>query len=309
MKQRVLAILAAGCLIALAVVARNALAGDDGGGGGKGKKGAGDDGPPVVACTPDLMPICDALADDGTIAKDPPKLDLDEAAAASPTIDGWITWSPTPEMANFDAVDPSRWSQTEAVMASPFAASATKRGGEALSKAGCRLDPLDLGCLAQEAIAGRISVGVGSGSSAEGLARIAPLGVPLAEQDDFRAADAKAIADFRRRGFAAEQSVDQVTPGLGPDVVLGPRDLLLRTVESDRGTQQRLRLLDIDAETPPMTVVISSTPQRDLSDVTKMVRGPGFKSVRTKLFLTAVDKEFTVDPGELYQVWQAVKRG
>ena len=101
MKQRVLAIAGAVILVCAAVLVRGALADDDGGSGG----GSGTGGAPVVACTADLASVCDALAEAGTIAADPPRLDLDGAAQPPAKLDGWITWEPAPLVVDFATGD------------------------------------------------------------------------------------------------------------------------------------------------------------------------------------------------------------
>ncbi|MEO6988806.1 MAG: hypothetical protein ABI239_09165, partial [Aquihabitans sp.] len=88
MRERVLAIFGALALIAFAFVVRSLIVGGDGGGeGGNGNDPVSSDSRPVVACTKDLMAMCDALADEGAIAADPPPVDLGSVAANTGRVD------------------------------------------------------------------------------------------------------------------------------------------------------------------------------------------------------------------------------
>src|SRR5690606_13459879 len=83
-KQRALAVIGAIALIAAAFVARSMIAGgDDDGSGGGGSSSSGE--APVVACTPDLEPLCDALANAGAIAPGTPAVELGSPQATSGT--------------------------------------------------------------------------------------------------------------------------------------------------------------------------------------------------------------------------------
>lgn len=305
MKQRVLAILAAACLIALAVVARNALAGDDGPVAGKGGKGSGGDGgAPTVACTPDLMAICKALADDDTIAKDPPKLDLNEAAQAPSEIDGWITWAPTPDVVNFEATEP-RWGKSVPLLSAEIGASVTKKGASRLGPADCNLGA-DWQCVAELARGGEVTLGVGDVSTAEGLARVAPLTGAFVDGADADAPALRLLTRYARVGRTADQVKEQAVRPPGADVVIGQRDVLETTTSSTRGRQVGLQLVEIrDAA---VFVVLSPTPGVNLSRVAEEVRAAEFGDVRGDLQLISSAKDpRTVDPGSLYQVWKAVR--
>src|SRR5690348_6274692 len=112
MKSRGMAVVGAFLLIVLAMFVRSKLADDDSS--SNGSKGNGG-GRPVVACTPELQEVCDALATDGQIASDPPTLDLGGASKPDSEIDGWITWDPAPEIADFDAGQNEVWGPSDAL--------------------------------------------------------------------------------------------------------------------------------------------------------------------------------------------------
>lgn len=174
MRERIFAIGAAALLVAVAIVVRSRLAGDDGGSGG------GDRAAPVVACAPDLASLCDELAASGRIAADPPTLDLAGAASPPNGVEAWITWDPAPGIADFDA--PGTWDAPEAIGSAPLAVLSTAAG----IPAACPT-PATWACLADGWAAGTIAVGTGSGASADGLARLAPLAAALVpDGGDFR---------------------------------------------------------------------------------------------------------------------------
>lgn len=274
MKERVLAIFGAVALIVVAIVVRSVVTDDDqqtGGGGGKGQR-------PVVACTPDLMAVCQALADDGKIASDPPALDLGDDAMADDTIDGWITWDPAPGIANIDA--PGTWGPSRALGSSPLGVAA--RSNEGLLIEGCpdNGDPT-WACLAQPGPA----VGVGTGRTAESLARIYPIAAALVPDDsDFRAiseSDLTAILDSPTVGQAAfpeQVRTLKVQPG-ALNLLVGPKGAL----DGARG-------LRVTVPAPATTVAVILA-QRDGDGA---VLGDAFDGTRTQEAL----RDAGVTPGE-----------
>lgn len=181
MKERILAIVAAVALVAVAIAARSVLVDDD-------DAGASGGGRPVVACTEDLMAICDALVADGAIAPDPPALDLGGDDMADRGIDGWITWDGAPGVADLDATDAGReaaWGETRPIAASTLAV--TTSGGLTLPE-GCTFEELTWSCLLDAAGEG-LAVGVGTGRTAESLSRLYPLALTLVGDADFRSLD------------------------------------------------------------------------------------------------------------------------
>ena len=171
--KRLLSIVGAVALVAVALIVRGKLNGDSSGSGGIGRPSA----KPVIACTPDLQPVCDALADVGKIAKGTESLDLDGVTEPKTLakLDGWITWDSIPAVANL-LVDSSGGQK-------PFGAS-TGLGSAPLALAFERgTAGLDGACVAKwECIAkaaadpqGDVILGTGDGSSAESLVRLYPI--------------------------------------------------------------------------------------------------------------------------------------
>lgn len=231
MKERVLAILGAIALVAVAFVVRSVVTDDDqqtGGGGGKGQR-------PVVACTPDLMAICQALADDGKIASDPPALDLGDDAMADDTIDGWITWDPAPGIANIDA--PGTWGPSRALGSSPLGV-ATRSGATPNLPAGCEFASLDWSCIPSAAEQG-LAVGVGTGTTSESLARLYPVAAALVpDGGDFTEVREAELATVltspasRQQAFPDQFRTLQTAPGalgllVGPLVALGSENAIV----------------------------------------------------------------------------------
>ena len=170
MRERILAVVGAVVLIAAALVARSVLAGDDSGGGGGGTAPR-----PVVACTDDLRSVCDALVADGAITAAPGALDLAGAAEPDPSVDGWITWDPAPGVVNFDR--PDTWlSPGEPLASAPLGVLAADGPGE------CPPTTTWSSCVLGAADAG-LAVGIGPGTTAQGLARLEPVARALVPAD------------------------------------------------------------------------------------------------------------------------------
>lgn len=118
MKQRVLAIIGALGLIAVAwfVPARCSptMWAPSGTGSNNGSKDR-----PVVACTPDLASVCESLAAKGKITAADGDLDLTSGIDAFAKVDGWITWDPAPSIDNFRApADEARWEGAQPIASS-----------------------------------------------------------------------------------------------------------------------------------------------------------------------------------------------
>jgi hypothetical protein len=264
MRERVLAILAAVALVAVAIVARTALADDDGT--GPGRKGA--SGRPVVACTPDLMAVCDALAADGRIAADPPELDLDEAGAPDAAIDGWITWDPAPSIANFDAGS-EIWVDEEAVAAASLITLVAPKALASLRR-DCP-DALTWSCIAHTDEPG-VTVGTGSPDTSEGLARLVPLASSLSEQQDPATLDVPRLTDLLSgpvgNQLSAVDQADQLVT-IGPaavSVVVGPSPLLTRLGATDQGRERRMAPVSPSPSTR-LLVVLSTRQGSDLGSL------------------------------------------
>jgi hypothetical protein len=171
MRERILAVVGAVALIVAAVVVRSLLAGDGGDGGGA----DGSAGRPVVACTPDLRAVCDALVADGAVTAAPGPLDLAGAGDPAAEVDGWITWDPAPGVVNFD--HPDTWLATGVPLASaPLGVLAAAGAGT------CPATTTWGSCVLAAADAG-LAVGIGPGTTAQGLARLEPVARALVPAD------------------------------------------------------------------------------------------------------------------------------
>ena len=222
MRERILAILGAICLVAVALLVRSYLA-DDGGGASSGAK-------PVVACTADLMPVCQAMADDGKIQADPPILDLAGAAEPPPEIDVWITWDPAPGIANLDA-DLDNRNQTwgdASVLGSSTLAVASK--GAAPLAGECQAGAPEWRCYFAAADDG-MPIGVGRPTTAEGLARLYPIARSLLEDPEAGFQDLpsdavqtvlESVANVPDRGPFIEQRTTLLTKPGALTFVVGP---------------------------------------------------------------------------------------
>ncbi|MCU1357314.1 MAG: hypothetical protein JWM89_2732 [Acidimicrobiales bacterium] len=137
-------------------------------------------GTPVVACTPDLQPVCDALAAKGAIAAHTPTLDLDRASdpAAIKDLDGWITWDPAPGIADADATDRA-WDQPLVMGSAPMVLLVADNA----RPASCRAK-VTWGCLAGSAPT-ETAIGLGDPRAAEGIVRIAPVATELSTDRDY----------------------------------------------------------------------------------------------------------------------------
>ena len=262
-----MAVIGAFVLIALAIVARNHFADDGGGssnGSGRPHKGGS---APVVACTPDLAAVCTALADQGSIAKDPPTLDLDGAATPDSKIDGWITWDPAPQIANFDAGQPKVWGVADALGSTSLAALAE---GEVFGglRSGCG-EQVDWACFAKRWREWGMTIGVGDPTTAEGLSRLAPLAIALApdlDTEELQPSDLRDIVTSPAipQSDAASMSLAATQPGK-ITLVIGPQSLLEARANSPQGKNLRLEPRALKP-TRTATVVVAPRVGRDLGD-------------------------------------------
>ena len=226
MRQRIMAIVGAVGLVVVALVVRSMVTGGDGTQGNSSAK-------PVVACTRDLMPVCQALADDGKIAANPPTLELADAATArvaDRSLDGWITWDPAPGIANLDAEAAGSirpWATSVPIGSSPLGIAALTGVTPTLPN-GCSFSPADWDCYARAAIDEQTPMGVGTGTTAESLARLYPLArslvPPGGDFRDIESADLKAIIDSTNIAQAnfPTQARTLVTQRGALDVLVGP---------------------------------------------------------------------------------------
>ena len=233
MRERILAVLGAVCLIAVGLLVRSQLGGSDSGDGPKGTNGGGR---PVVACDPSLSAVCDALAEAGRIAANPPTLDLAGAAKPDAKIDAWITWDPAPGIANVDA--PDTWATAEVLGSAPVAILSSPADLTKL-RAACEAD-VTWPCVAHPDSSG-LAVGVGDVKSAEGLARFYPLAASLvAPGQDFTSLTSSQLrapvnSPADGQGPLADQVRTLLTAPGALNVVVGPQGAFEAARATPRG--------------------------------------------------------------------------
>lgn len=269
MRERVLAVVGAIALVAVALLLRSALTGDDGADGGP--NGTGGDDLPVVACTPELQAVCEALADEGeiTLAKD--TLDLAEASDPPTDIDGWITWDPAPQIAGFASTQGKAaavWRDVEVMGAAPLGALTGPASVEALDDA---CGEVTWSCLTTDA-ATTYGLGTGSATTSEGLMRLAPLASALSAGGDYRETDdgqlrrvVRSVANQDRASAVAMAERRVVRRG-NQMIVVGPTPMLDEQARTEQGEAAGLVVLE---PTPEATaaVVVATRAGRDLGEV------------------------------------------
>lgn len=248
----------------------------------------------LVACEPELVDVCRALAGAGVQATTDP-LDLDGAQKASGSIAAWLTYGPAPAMVNAAATQRlfgaglTVGQARLAVVTSPDRALAlSRRCGEAkltwtclIRFAGTSWDQVAPG---QAALVGTVKVGVGRpttglgtillGPAAAATARVADPGV-----DDI---DTSAVRRLSTSGDPADTSDELrtiITVGFGAySAVVAPEGAARRAVTTPQG--QSRGLVVIYPEPVARTVVVLSPPSgrdipRRLADA---VRAPNSRS-------------------------------
>lgn len=268
MKQRVLAGLGAIVLIAAALVLRSQLADD---GGSDVQRSDGSTGTPVVACTPDLERICEALVDAGLIEGTTP-FDLADAVAPDPAVDGWITWDPAPGIVDFDA--PGAWVDPAVLGSSPAVVLLTDTAAGNL-RDGCT-GTQSWACVAA-AGASDLTLGVGSPTTAEGLARLGALGPGLVPPDGDYVSDldTQLLADVlggptNGQADVAEQGRQVTQQGL-LDAVVGPQAALDPVASSPRGEQKEL-VVSLQTPKTVLTIVLATRQGADLGSLAAEAR-------------------------------------
>jgi hypothetical protein len=296
-RERILAVLGALVLVGLAVFVRGKLVADDSRAQNAPPRPAAER--PVVACTPDLATVCDALADAGQIAPNPPTLDLDGAATPPKEIKGWITWSPAPDIANLDARD----NGDDVVWHKDMVLASAELGVLAVpSTVNCG-QPVDWNCLATKA-GPDLSVGVGTVTSAEGLARIAPLAPSLARDGDATDVNvdrANAILGGPSRGQddAATMLRGAVTVG-GVDAVVAPLDAAESAAATAQARSKGLRAVPGKPAVRAAVVLASRGP--DLGAVAAAAKTAKPADLLSALGLAAGASAPRIDSGALWQL-------
>lgn len=242
MRERILAVMGAVALIVAAVVVRSLLAGDGGGGGADGPAGR-----PVVACTPDLRAVCDALVADGAVTAAPGPLDLAGAGDPAAEVDAWITWDPAPAVVNFD--HPDTWVATAVPLASaPLGVLAAAGAGT------CPATTSWGSCVLAAADAG-LAVGIGPGTTAQGLARLHPVARALVPADgDFTtipAAGLRRVLDSPQ--IAQADQTAQLTTFL---TRRGALNLVIGTAPALQAAAARQTTATVTTPTPAATLTV-----------------------------------------------------
>ena len=221
--------------------------GDNGGSGPKrSKQSSGDT--VTVACAPELMGVCGALASKGVkVFKDP--VDLDNAVSAAPTIDAWLTYGPAPGMVNAGANN-KVFGNGEVVASGRLAVVTSIERAAALEK-DCKVSAITWKCLVQSAgvdwnridpaLPGTVKIGVGNLSSALGTILVGPLALATADGPDpgIDEIDTKAtgqvLSSVDQKPVEDELS-DIVTIGLGAfSAVAAPEGAATRSAATTRG--------------------------------------------------------------------------
>ena len=249
MRERILAVVGAIGLIVGAIFLRSALAGDDSTDDRAGDRGSNSSGAPMVACEPDLQPVCDALVKADAITAAPP-LTLAGAAADDLDVDGWITWDPAPGVANFDR--PDTWGDPQALASAPLGVLAADGTGP------CGPTTTWLDCVIASAEQGA-PIGVGDGTTAQSLARLHPIAAALVPDDgDFTlisASDLREVIDstqLRQTDYARQINTFLTQRG-ALQLVVGP-------VPALEAAAERRATAAVSTPTPAtqLTVVIAT---------------------------------------------------
>lgn len=273
---------------------------------------------PKVACSTDLQLLCDQLAAAGTIADATPT--LEPAAAADPAqaakVDGWITWAPTPDLADISlqASSDTPWTTAATALRASAGASITTAGAAALATGGCSSTAISLRCIEPLAGSGAVSVGVGDPASAEGIVRFGLLAGPTVEAqlngpDGIVSHDPlERIAVGQGSGSSAsagQQVVAQDRPGLGQDVVIGPLAVLRANAATAQARAQHLQVATIPGAT--LTIVLAER-GRSLPAVADALAGSATAKARRRLGLAKATAH--ADPtggGTLFQIQKALR--
>ncbi len=266
LKSRGMAVIGAFVLIALAILVRGLLVDGSGDGGSEpSKRPSGE--APVVACTPELSMVCAALADAGAIASDPPELDLADASDPPEDIDGWITWNPAPQVANFDAGQAPIWGRPISFGRATLAALMDPATQDALIAA---CDEVTVWACIGQAPAADLTVGVGEPTTAEGLARLAPIALALTPDRDTSQIPTGDLIDLvdgpSSQADAATMSRSATQAGV-ISIVVGPEDILGRAAQTNQGKDRKLQVAVATPDTKATVVLAPRAGREDDVDL------------------------------------------
>ncbi len=245
--RRVVAVLGAVLMVAVALLVRGVIDGDDDGGGGS--RDPDGDGEVTLLCVEELEEVCAALQDDGAIDRfevEPAGETVDRAAQEDLGADGWLTLGPLPGMADvarqqegrgasFSDVQGTGYVTAVAVVAHPA------RVGAFEAACGATLEWTCLGDLARddwsdhdgESSWGEIKVGLDDPDSAAGLlaaaqAVAAHLDLPTFATNDLENSDAdRWLGRFR---YDRDVLPHLVTQGAGAFSAVGALDVEAQTL-------------------------------------------------------------------------------
>ncbi|MFN8019056.1 MAG: hypothetical protein U0P45_13170 [Acidimicrobiales bacterium] len=265
MKQRVVAVLVAVGLVVGAIIIRQAVVG----GGSDGEAGPGAPaGLPRVASAPDLAAVCLRLAAERLIASGTPALGVDGAAKPPEGLDGWITWDPGPRVADYADRNDTVWEQAQPVAHGRLAVAGT----EAALDDACGTEST-WSCVATAPRDGA-TVGVGDPSSAESLARLAPI-VKSTNRGDLPAltSQVRDLVDSPQlgQGDAAEMADRMVTQPGSVDLVVGPAALLAKAMGTPQGKARGIAMRIPDPLAEAM-VVLATVPDAKAPSATAICR-------------------------------------
>lgn len=306
MGKRVVAIVGALALVAAALFVRHALSDRGNGDGGPGAgTDSGSGGLPVVACTPDLADICQALADDGKVTPAAETLDLDGAVDPPQEVDAWITWDPAPGIANLQDVNSEVWTGSTAIAQAELAILVSPAAREGLAAA-CK-SSLRWSCIAENA-GDDLPTGTGSPETAEGLARIAPLasslhapGDPTEVKGDLLTQVVEGPVDGQAD---AASMIERITTRSGAlALVIGPKLVLDVAAASQQGQGQQLA---VQQPSPPerIVAVLAVRSGRAAPDVLDAIRSPTVVEAWKGRGVSQGSAQLATEDriGELYQI-------
>ncbi|MCB1029926.1 MAG: hypothetical protein KDA95_01225 [Acidimicrobiales bacterium] len=303
MRERVLAVVGALCLIALAIVVRGALSDKDESGPDSDSNSSGSD-LPVVACTEDLMSICDQLAKDDHIAKDPPTLELGQDVPDG--VNAWITWDPAPRIAGFaiSQTNPrSVWTHVYGIAEAQLAAAGTSTSLQSACGPTTKWK-----CIAEFVADGSNPIGLGSPTTSEGLARLNPVATALIGEESDRALELRPAIKSPQNGQsdARTMSRELVTRPGAVSLVVGPVGLLRPDAESEGGKNRKIKVELPTPEAVANVVLATKTDNIDSEGLCKRLTQTHLEPLGLRAACGAPEIDET-RAGFLFQIWKRFK--
>ena len=292
--RRVVAVLGAVLMVAVALLVRGAIDGDDDGGGSDGSRDADGDGEVTLLCADELEDVCRSLRDAGAIdgfEVEPAGETVDRVVAEDLGADGWLTLDPLPEMANvareqdgrgpiFDDPHGTGFTTDLAVVAHPLRAPTFE------SACSGEIDWICLGDLAGDAWSdhggepgwGEIKVGIDDLDSASGLLVAAQAVAAHLELDTFATNDLESSDADRWAGrfvFESDALAALVTQGPGAFSAVGALDVEAQSfAQTPRGADLAI-FYPAPMYRPEVVLVAPGTSSEDLLDEEDLVDALG----------------------------------